>query len=142
MFNSGTRRAVSGLKSTGAVVSNPGARRRALWRFRCKTITYPEKAESFGDYFGRRRDGQAHGLATLMGMPVSMVWASKPSAVSCFPVLAAKPRADLARSRSGRRARGIISELTSRRREVEEEPCPSDASTKIWTVLPLRGWLS
>ena len=29
MFHSGTRRAVSGLKSAGAVVSNPGARRRA-----------------------------------------------------------------------------------------------------------------
>ena len=29
MFDSGTRRAVSGLKSAGAVVSNPGARQRA-----------------------------------------------------------------------------------------------------------------
>jgi len=72
---------------------------------------------------------------------VSMVWASKPSAVAGFPVSAAKSGADLARSRSGRRARGVISELASRRREVEEEPCPSDVSIKIWTVLPLCGWL-
>ena len=48
-----------------------------------------------------------------------------------FPVSAAKPGADLARSKSGRRARGIISELASRRREVEEKLCPSDASIKI-----------
>ena len=70
---------------------------------------------------------------------VSMVWASKPSAVASFPVSAAKSGADLARSRFGQRARDIISELASRRREVEEEPCPSDASIKIWTVLPLCG---
>ena len=59
-----------------------------------------------------------------------------------FPVSAAKPGADLARSKSGRRARGVISELASRRREVVEEPCPFDTSIKIWTILPLHGAFS
>lgn len=93
---------------------------------------------------GRRSDTWRHQrghVAAKRRWTVSMVWASKPSAVAGFPVLAAKSGADLPRSRSGRRARGIISELASRRREVEEEPCSSDVSIKIWTVLPLCGWL-
>ena len=45
-----------------------------------------------------------------------------------FPGFGHKTGADLARSR-----------YASRRREVEEEPCPSNASTKIWTILPLCG---
>ena len=71
VFDSGTRRAVSGLKSAGAVVSNLGARRRAVGALAVSAQNrhLPGKAESFGDYFGRRRDGWAHGLATLMGMP-------------------------------------------------------------------------
>ena len=38
-----------------------------------------------------------------------------------------------------RTACGAIAELASRRSEVEKVACPSDASTKIWTILPLRG---
>ena len=96
-----------------------------------------------------RRDGRSdmcrHQRGRVVGKrrrTISVVWASKPLAVVGFPVSAAKPGANLARSRSKRRACGIISDLTSRRRKVEEEPCPSDASSKIWTVLPLRGCLS
>ena len=94
---------------------------------------------------GGRSDTCRHQRGRVVGKrrrTISMVWASKPLAVVGFPVSAAKPGANLARSRSKWRARGIISDLTLRRREVEEEPCPSDASSKIWTVLPLRGCLS
>ena len=51
--------------------------------------------------------------------------------MASFLVSAAKLGADLARSRSGRRTHGVISELTSRRREGEEDLCPSDTSIKI-----------
>ena len=72
VFDSCTRRAVSGLKSARAVVSNPGARQRAAGALAASAQNrhLPGKAESFSDYFGRRRDGWAHGLATLMGILV------------------------------------------------------------------------
>ena len=46
---------------------------------------------------------------------------------------------DLARSRSGRRARGAIAKLASRRSEVVKATCPSVAPTKSWMILRLRG---
>ena len=55
--------------------------------------------------------------------------------------LTSKPGADLARSRSGRRACGAVAKLASRRSEVMKAACPSVARTKGWTILPLRGWL-
>ena len=53
--------------------------------------------------------------------------------------LASKSGADLARSRSERRARDAIPKLASRQSEAVKVSCPSVARTKRWTNLPLRG---
>ena len=59
-----------------------------------------------------------------------------------FPGFGCKTRGGLGAVKV--RAEGTRRHLQTclRRREVKEEPCPSDASKKIWTVLPLRGCLS
>ena len=61
---------------------------------------------------------------------------TKESVTSCGNVregltgLASKPGADMARSRSGRRARGAIAKLASMRSGVVKAACPSVAPTK------------
>ena len=57
VFDSGTRTGGQRAEERwgrGGPIRVHGDGRQALWRFRRKTVTYPGKAESFGDYFGRR----------------------------------------------------------------------------------------
>ena len=104
--------------------------RRPVWRVRAN--------DSKASRLGGRSDTHRHRRFDLK---------TEESVTSCDGVredligLASKSGADLARSRSGRRAHGAIAKLASRRSEVVKAACPSGVSIKNWTNLSLRGRL-